>query len=179
MTGGAWWSAVAVAAAVALPAAAGAAPARPGFTIALPEQIEVAAGQGGEVSLTIAPQPGYTISRSGPLRVSLAAEPAGAVELPRRRYHRAHAADRLAEAPRFDLAVRGVRPGRHRLAIDILFWLCRGRTCRPVRAERAVAIEVRPAPGAPTRSSAEAGSASWRGSGAAAAWPAGAATRAR
>jgi hypothetical protein len=127
--------------AAALPAAA--APP-PGYTIALPERIELTAGQGGEVSLTIAPQSGYTISRSGPLRVSLSAQPADAVELPRRRYQRAHAADRLAESPRFDLALRGVRPGSHRLVIDVLFWVCRGRTCRPVRAERAVAIEVRP-----------------------------------
>jgi hypothetical protein len=138
-TGG--WSAVAVMLAAALPAVA--AP-RPGYTIALPEQIELTAGQGGEVSLTIAPQSGYIISRSGPLRVSLSAQPADAVELPRRRYQRAHAADRLAESPRFDLALRGVRPGRHRLIIDVLFWVCRGPTCRPVRAERAVAIEVRP-----------------------------------
>ena len=138
-SGGGWALAVMVAA--ALPATA--AP-RPGYTIALPERIEVAAGQTGEVSLTIAPQAGYTISRSGPLRVSLTAQPADAVELPRRRYQRAHAADRLAESPRFDLTLRGARPGRHRLTIDILFWLCRGRTCRPVRAERAVAIEVRP-----------------------------------
>jgi hypothetical protein len=161
-------SALAVVVATALPAAA--AP-RPGYTISLPEQIELAAGQGGEVSLTIAPQAGYTISRSGPLRVSLSAQPVDAVELPRRRYQRAHAADRLAEAPRFDLAVRGVRPGRHRLAIDVLFWVCRGRTCRPIRAERAVAIEVRPA--APTRSTAA--RPAGRGAAAAAALPAGAA----
>lgn len=172
MRKGGGWAALAVAVVAAQPAAA--APP-PGFTIALPEQIEVAAGQGGEVSLTIAPQPGYTISRSGPLRVSLSAQPADAVELPRRRYQRAQAADRLAESPRFDLAVRGVRPGRHRLAIDILFWVCRGRTCRPVRAERAVAIEVRAA--APTTSTA--GARAGRGSAAAAAWPAVAATQAR
>ena len=73
-SGGAW--ALAVMAAAALPAAA--APP-PGYTIALPERIELAAGQGGEVSLTIAPQAGYTISRSGPLRVSLSARPADAV----------------------------------------------------------------------------------------------------
>ncbi len=173
MRAGGGWAALAVAVVAALPAAA--AP-RPGYTIALPERIELAAGQGGEVSLTIAAQPGYTISRSGPLRVSLSAEPADAVELPRRRYHRAHAADRLAEAPRFDLAVRGVRPGRHRLVIDVLFWVCRGRTCRPVRAERAVAIDVRPA--APTTSAAAAAPAG-RGSAAAAAWPARAASTAR
>jgi len=127
------------------PRAAGA-PARPGYTIALPERFDLVAARAAAVSLTIAPEPGYVISRSGPLRIALSAEPPGAVELPRRRYHRAHAADRLAEAPRFDLAVRAVTPGRHRLTIDLLFWLCRGRTCRPIRAERTVAIEVQAAP---------------------------------
>jgi len=125
---------------------AAAAPPRTGYQIAVPETIELVAGRTEAVSLTIAPEPGYTISRTGPLRIALSAEPAGALELPRRRYHRAHAADRLASAPRFDLAVRAVQPGRHRLAIDVLFWLCRGRVCRPVRAARAVAIDVRAAP---------------------------------
>jgi hypothetical protein len=126
----------------ALAGAAAAEPARPGYRIALPERAELVAGQAGTVSLTIAPQPGHVISRSGPLRVSLAADPA--LELPRRRYQRKHAADHLAEAPRFDLAVRPVRPGQHRLTVDILFWLCRGPTCRPVRASRSVAIDVGP-----------------------------------
>jgi hypothetical protein len=127
----------------ALAGAAAAEPARPGYRIALPERAELTAGQSGAVSMTIAAQPGYSISRSGPLRVALSADP-DALELPRRRYQRKHAADRLAEAPRFDLAVRAVRPGQHRLSIDVLFWLCRGRTCRPVRAARSVAVDVAP-----------------------------------
>jgi hypothetical protein len=127
----------------ALAGAAAAEPARPGYRIALPERAELAAGRSGAVSLTIAPEPGHVISRSGPLRVALTADPA-ALELPRRRYQRKHAADHLAEAPRFDLAVRAVRPGGHRMTVDILFWLCRGRTCRPVRASRSVAIDVTP-----------------------------------
>jgi hypothetical protein len=139
-------SALAAAAAVIGARPAAAAPPRPGYQLAVPDTLELIAGRTEAVSLTIAPEPGYAISRTGPLRIALSAEPAGALELPRPRYHRGHAADRLADAPRFDLAVRGVRPGRHRLAIDVLFWLCRGRTCRPVSAAREVTVIVRAAP---------------------------------
>jgi hypothetical protein len=121
-----------------------------GYQIALPAELALDVGQAGAASLTIAPEPGYTISRTGPLRVALAAEPEAGLELPRRRYQRSHAADRLAEAPRFDLAVRGASAGRYRLTVDILFWLCRGRSCRPVRVARAVDVEVRAAPPPPS-----------------------------
>jgi hypothetical protein len=122
-----------------------------GYRLSLPERVEVEAGQGSAASLTIAPEPGYAVSRSGPLRVDLSAAPADGLELPRRRYGRAHAADPRADAPRFDLAVRGARPGRYRLDVGVRFWLCRGPSCRPIRASRAVAVEVRPAAGRPQR----------------------------
>ena len=144
-----WLALAAVAGAALSPAVAGAAPPRAGFRVALPGRFDVDQGQSGTVSLTIAPESGYTISQAGPVRVALAAEPAGGLELPRRRYQRGHAADRMADAPRFDLAVHGARAGRYRLAVEVRFWLCRGRTCRPIRVARAVAVEVR-AVAAPT-----------------------------
>jgi hypothetical protein len=135
--------AVAIALAAALP---GAAAARPGFAIVLPDQVTVAERAEGKVSLTIAPEPGRTVSRKGPLRVTLAAEPQGGLELPRRRYRRSDAADALAESPRFDLAVRGRRAGQVRLVVAVRFWLCGRWTCWPVAAERRVPVEVTPAP---------------------------------
>jgi hypothetical protein len=127
---------------VALPAAARA--QRPGYELLLPESVVVAEGAEAKVSLTISPAPGRSISRKGPLRVALSAEPADGLVLPRRRYRRADAADVLAESPRFDLAVRGRRAGRHRLRVAVRFWLCGRRTCWPVAAERGVAVEVSP-----------------------------------
>lgn len=126
----------------AAPAAAG----RPGYTIALPADAMVAERADTKVSLTIAPEPGRTISRKGPIRVSLAADPADGLDLPRRRYRRSDAADALAESPRFDLTVRGRRAGKHRLLISIRFWLCGRSTCWPVAAERSVPVEVTAAP---------------------------------
>ena len=132
--------------AIALAAAPAAAAAQPGFTLVLPEAVSVAEKAEAKVSLTIAPDAGRTVSRKGPLRVLLAAEPADGLELPRRRYRRADAADVLAESPRFDLAVRGRRAGRHTLKVAVRFWLCGRSTCWPVAAERTVPVEVTPAP---------------------------------
>ena len=132
--------------AIALAAAPAAAAAQPGFTIVLPEAVSVAEKAEAKVSLTITPDAGRTVSRKGPLRVLLAAEPPDGLELPRRRYRRADAADALAESPRFDLAVRGRRAGRHTLKVAVRFWLCGRSTCWPVAAERTVPIEVTPAP---------------------------------
>ena len=134
-------AAIPLSAALAAPAAA-----QPGFTLVLPDAATVAERADAKVSLTIAPDPGRTVSRKGPLRVRLAAEPADGLELPRRRYRRADAADALAESPRFDLAVRGRRPGRHTLKVAVRFWLCGRSTCWPVAAERSVPVEVTPAP---------------------------------
>lgn len=134
--------ALGAAAALELPAAA----APPGFTLVLPDEVAVAERAETKVSLTIAPDPGRTISRKGPLRVTLAAQPVDGLELPRRRYRRADAADALAESPRFDLAVRGRRAGRHTLVVAVRFWLCGRSTCWPVSAEKSVPVEVTPAP---------------------------------
>jgi hypothetical protein len=120
--------------------------AGPGYSIALPAEVAVAERAEAKVSLTIAPEPGRTISRKGPLRVTVAADPQDGLELRRRRYQRSDAADKLAESPRFDLAVRGRRAGRHHLLVSVRFWLCGRSTCWPVAAERSVPVEVTPAP---------------------------------
>ncbi len=135
-----------VAVAIALLGMAAPAAARPGYSIALPAEVAVAEKSETKVSLTIAPEPGRTISRKGPIRVSLAADPADGLELPRKRYRRADAADAQADSPRFDLAVRGRRAGKHRLLVSIRFWLCGRSTCWPVAAERSVPVEVTAAP---------------------------------
>jgi len=127
---------------VVLLVAAAAAPPPAGYRVSLADRLDLRTGQGGAVSLTIAPAPGYSISQAGPLRVVLSAAPPDGLVLPRRRYSRRHAADRLADAPRFDLAVRAARAGRYRLDVDVRFWLCRGRSCRPIRVDRRVVVDV-------------------------------------
>lgn len=105
---------------------------RAGYALVAPAHIEVAAGELAEVSLSITPEAGFSISREGPLRVEVFATDDGAIELPRRRYHRADAADPRARAPRFDLRLRAFEPGSHELVVEPSFWVCRRRICWPV-----------------------------------------------
>lgn len=119
--------------------------------IRLPAQDQAITGEPRSLSLTIAPLPGHTISREGPLMVDLDTAPDSGLHLPRRRYQRRDAADARAEAPRFDLRYRADAPGRHALRVDLRFWACARRTCRPVHVTRTVTIEASapPAPPAP------------------------------
>ena len=128
--------AVAVAVAVALAAAA----PDPGYELRLPDAVDAAAGAAGAVSLTVAPSGGRTISTDGVLRVDLAA--GDGLALPRRRLLRRDAADPAADAPRFDLRFKAAAVGEHPLTVDVRFWLCGKRLCRPVHATRTVTVRV-------------------------------------
>jgi hypothetical protein len=114
--------------------------------VRLADHVQLTAGATGVISLTIAPRARHTISRDGPVIVELSVEPANGLDLPRRRYRRADAADVEAEAPRFDLALRARQPGSYRLRVRARFWVCARRTCRPVREERTVAVDVAASP---------------------------------
>ncbi len=114
------------------------------WRITIPDAVDAEIDAAAAVSLSIAPREGYTISRDGPLLIDLAATPADAVTLPRRRLQRRDAADAQADAPRFDLRFKARREGDHRLDVSLRFWVCARRTCRPVRAQRAVTIRARP-----------------------------------
>ena len=116
----------------------------PGYElrVATPSTIEL--GGVGAVSVTVAPATGRTISSDAPLRLELTTTGDGLV-LPRRRFLRKDAADPAADAPRFDVKVRGRAAGDHALAIEARFWLCRRKTCTPIVARRTVTLPV-PAP---------------------------------
>ena len=115
----------------------------PGFELRLePGEVSSEPGGQGEVSLTIVPQPGYSIDRDGPLRINASIEPAEGVSLVRRRYRRADAADARAESPRFDLRYRAVTAGTYELRVDVRFWICRRYTCRAAHEQRTVPIRV-------------------------------------
>jgi hypothetical protein len=116
-----------------------------GWELRIDERIDVEAGAAAAVSLTIAGTGGRTISKDGPVRVSVSSS---TIELKRTRYDRRNAADPAADAPRFDLKLVA-KEGDHELAIEARFWLCGKRTCRPVRARRTVAVHAAPPPVAP------------------------------
>jgi hypothetical protein len=145
-------AAIAVAVPVAALAILGAAPGAAApveYDVRLPRTASLEPGEQRSLSLTITPRSGYTISTEGPLSVKLTVEPERGLALPRRRYSRKDAADARAEAPRFDLRARAIDPGSYRVAVDLRFWVCARRTCRPVSERREIEVEVMPPPPVP------------------------------
>jgi hypothetical protein len=115
----------------------------PAYDVRVAADQTVELGATAAVSIAIVPGPGRTISADGPIRI--AADAGEAIGLPRRRYLRRDAADPAADAPRFDVRVKARQAGEHTLALDVRFWLCQAKTCRPVVVRRDVVIRV-PAP---------------------------------
>src|SRR5262245_33494458 len=106
-----------------------AAPARADdWEVRVDEAADVTAGDNATVSLTIAGLGGRVVSKDGPVRVALASK---TLKTPRVRYERRQAADPAADAPRFDLKFSAPEAGDHELALDVRFWLCGKRSCRP------------------------------------------------
>lgn len=142
--------AVAFAMVMALAAAAAACtPARAdenGYDVRVAADVTIDLGASGAISVAIVPSAGRTISADGPVRVTVSG-PDG-LGLPRRRYARKDAADPAADAPRFDVRVKAREPGDHAVALDVRFWLCGSRVCRPITATRTVHVHV-PAPAPP------------------------------
>jgi hypothetical protein len=129
--------------------AAFAGPALDEHTVELAASVEVAVGETTAVSLTLTPRPGFRISTAGPIRIALSVAPTSGAALLRRRLQRADAADPRAEAPRFDIGIRGDAAGDYAVAVDARFWVCGRYTCRPIHATRVVAVRVvAPAAGA-------------------------------
>ncbi len=135
-----------VSAAVAVTTLAACTPARaddPGYELRVAAEMTVEVGATSALSVAIVPAAGRTISADGPVRVAVTVP----VELglPRRRYARKDAADPAADAPRFDIKVKAREPGDHAVALDVRFWLCGSRVCRPITVTRTVTVHV-PAP---------------------------------
>jgi hypothetical protein len=100
----------------------------------------VEVGAQASISLTIAPAAGKIVSHDGPLQLALSSD--DGVALTRKRYARKDAADPAADAPRFDLKVKGAAAGDHAIEIDVRFWLCGPKVCRPIRAHRSLVVHV-------------------------------------
>ena len=133
-----------VGAGLALAGCGRAAADEPEVTLRVASELTVGQGETTAVSVTVTPAAGRTVSADGPLRMAVASD--DGLVLPRRRFGRKDAADAAADAPRFDVRVKGRIAGDHVLALDVRLWLCGPRLCRPVRLERAVTIHVEAPP---------------------------------
>jgi hypothetical protein len=138
--------AVAIAAALAVTACTAARADESGFELRVATELTIEQGASSAISVAIVPAAGRTVSPDGPVRLAVTAPEA--LGLPRRRYARKDAADPAADAPRFDVRVKAREPGDHAVALDIRFWLCGSRVCRPITATRTVTVHV-PAPAPP------------------------------
>ena len=133
----------ALALAAALAGAAGCASAAadgPEVSVRVAGELTVGVGEAAALSVTVAPAAGRTVSMDGPLRLAVDAD--DGLVLPRRRYARKDAADPAADAPRFDVRLKGKAAGDHALRLDLRLWLCGPSLCRPVRLARTVTIHV-------------------------------------
>jgi hypothetical protein len=65
-----------------------------------------------------------------------------AIGVPRRRYARKDAADPAADAPRFDVRLKAKAAGDHAVTLDVHFWLCGKRVCRPIATTRTLTVHV-------------------------------------
>lgn len=117
-----------------------------GARVEIPERVELVAGAGGALHVTIALDRGLTVSRDADVILDLA--PDSAIAIKRRRLGRADAVDPAADAPRFAIALRADTPGDYRMRVHLRFWVCGSKVCKPVEARRNVAIAVAAPPAA-------------------------------
>lgn len=122
---------------------------QPGWEVRISDRVELAPGASGVIPISIAVDRGLTVSRDAQVIVDLTPEPG--LTFKRRRLGRSEAVDPEADAPRFAVAVRGDALGEHTVKLRIRFWLCGGKSCRPIDVHRTaiVVVAAPPAPPAP------------------------------
>lgn len=111
-----------------------------GWKLEVPERIELVAGTGGALPITLQLERGLRVSKDAAIIVDLA--PDAAIGVKRRRLGRADAVDPDADAPRFSVALRADTPGDFRVRVHLRFWVCGTKVCRPAEARRNVAVSV-------------------------------------
>lgn len=131
---------------VAWSGVAGAQPRQPGWEVRVADKVSVAPGESGSVSVAIAVDRGLTVSRAASIILDVAPEPG--VTVRKKRLGRADAVDPEADAPRFAIAVKGETPGEHAVKVRVRFWVCGGRSCRPIDVRRSAQVTVTAPPAA-------------------------------
>jgi hypothetical protein len=126
-----------------------------GWSLQVPERIELAAGATGTLPIAISVERGQTISKDGGIVLDLA--PEAGVSLKRRRLGRADAVDPDDEAPHFAVPLRAEATGDFTIKLHLRFWLCGTKVCRPIDARRAVTISIAAAAPPPPPAPADAG----------------------
>jgi hypothetical protein len=126
-----------------------------GWSLDVPEHVEVAAGATGTLPIAITIERGQTISKDAGLVLDLAPEPGIAVK--RKRLTRADAVDPDDAAPRFAIPLRADKTGDFAVKLHLRFWLCGSKVCRPIDARRSVTVSVAATAPPPTPAPPDAG----------------------
>ena len=111
-----------------------------GWDVRIPERVEVALGETGQLAISIAVDRGFTISKDAPVILDVTA--AAGVTTRKPRLGRPDAVDPEADAPRFAVALKPVAAGEHVVKIRLRMWLCGGRSCRPLDVKRQATVVV-------------------------------------
>lgn len=98
--------------------------------VAVPAEVRVALGTKTEFFLGLVPAKGFSVSASGPLRISLLPSSESELGLRRSELRRKHAEDSASPAPRFPVVVEGSSVGAFAIQVSARFWLCKASLCR-------------------------------------------------
>jgi hypothetical protein len=137
-----------VKAAFALLLVAGIARAQPRepWEVRVADKLTIAPGETGSISIAIAVDRGLTVSKDANVIIDALGEPG--VTVRKKRLGRNDAVDPEADAPRFAVPVKGDTAGEHAVKVRVRFWLCGGKSCRPIDVRRSATVSVA-APTAP------------------------------
>jgi hypothetical protein len=132
--------------ALALLLVAGLAEAQPRepWEVRVADKITVAPGQMGTISIAIAVDRGLTVSKDASVIIDALGEPG--ITVRKTRLGRSDAVDPEADAPRFALAVKGETAGEHAVKVRVRFWVCGGKSCKPIDVRRSAMVSVAAAP---------------------------------
>lgn len=113
---------------------------QPGWEIRVGDKVVLATGASGTIPVSIAVDRGLTVSRDAQVILDVAPEPG--LTFRKRRLGRTDAVDPEADAPRFAVAVRGDAEGEHTVKLRIRFWLCGGKSCKPIDVRKTAVVSV-------------------------------------
>jgi hypothetical protein len=113
---------------------------QPGWEIRVGDKVVLAPGASGTIPISIAVDRGLSVSRDAQVILDVAPEPG--LTFRKRRLGRTDAVDPEADAPRFAVAVRGDADGEHTVKLRIRFWLCGGKSCKPIDVRKTAVVSV-------------------------------------
>ncbi len=120
-------------------------PRQPGWEVTVADNVAVAPGESGTISVAIRVDRGLVVSKDASVIVDVQAAPGVAVR--KKRLGRTDAVDPEADAPRFAVAVKGDAVGEHAVKVRVRFWVCGGKSCRPIDVRKSAMVSVmEPAP---------------------------------